>query len=106
MKIRDRLIRFFALKHRPSSEEVSESDKRQESQHRCLENCISQLPSESRDLIFRFYGADRSGKLDYKRALAKELGISQNSLRIRVYRIRVALQKCINECLEKDRGKP
>jgi DNA-directed RNA polymerase specialized sigma24 family protein len=81
-----------------------QSSSMKESQHRCLENCISQLPSELRDLILRRVEADRSSKLDYRRALAEELGISENSLRLRVYRIRVVLKKCINECLEKDRG--
>ncbi len=52
-----------------------------------LETCLSQLPADRRDLIQRYYLEDR-------KALARSLGISTNTLRNRAMRIREQLYDC------------
>jgi len=42
---------------------------------------------------------DRQSKIDDRKRLAQELGISVNALRIRAFRIRAVLEQCIADCL-------
>jgi RNA polymerase sigma factor (sigma-70 family) len=73
---------------------------RVEIEYRCLEECIAKLSPESRELVLRYYEADGREKIEKRKLLAEELGIAPNALRIRAYRIRAALQKCLERCVE------
>jgi len=73
---------------------------RAELEFRCLERCIAWLSEEDRDLLLKEYGAKGQTQADRRKALADELGISLNALRIRVYRIRTALKECIEKCIQ------
>ncbi len=73
---------------------------RAELEYRCLERCIERLSEEDRGLLLREYGAKGRTQAERRKALADELGISLNALRIRVYRIRVGLKECIEKCLQ------
>jgi hypothetical protein len=56
------------------------------------------LKPEQRELIVDYYsGADRQ-RIDRRRDLALELGITMNALGIRVCRIRSALETCVDAC--------
>jgi len=74
--------------------------RRAELEYRCLERCIERLSEEDRALLLREYGAKGRTQAERRKALADELGISLNALRIRVYRIRVALKECIEKCIQ------
>lgn len=69
----------------------------------CLEKCMARLSPENRDLVLRYYEAEGRRKIEKRKLLAEELGIAPNALRIRAYRIRVALQKCVEQCVEDGR---
>jgi len=71
-----------------------------EVEHQCLEQCMRKLSDESRELVLRYYQADGRQKIEERKQLAEELGIAPNALRIRAYRIRAALQKCLEKCVE------
>lgn len=66
----------------------------------CLEGCLGKLPPETRRIILSYYDWDEGKKIASRRRLAEEMGISVNSLRIRVHRIRDGLEKCAAECVE------
>ena len=83
----------------PPPEPVTDSE-RVEVEHHCLEQCISKLSDENRELVLRYYQADGRKKIEERKLLAEELGIASNALRIRAYRIRAALQKCLEKCVE------
>jgi DNA-directed RNA polymerase specialized sigma24 family protein len=72
-----------------------------ELEYRCLEHCIESLSEENRYLLLKYYGAEGSAKVDRRKQLAEELGIAPNALRIRAYRIRLALQDCVEKCIER-----
>ena len=76
-----------------------------ESELECLDRCIGQLPSDEQKLILEYYQSSGRSKIEQKRRLAEEMQLSVNALRIRAYRIRQALEKCILECRKQDRGK-
>ena len=74
--------------------------RRVEVESQCLEECIAKLSAEHRELVLRYYAADGREKIEERKLLAEKLGIAPNALRIRAYRIRAALQKCLERCVE------
>jgi len=52
-------------------------------------------------LIMVYYALEKRDKIEARKALAERFGISINNLRVRLYRIRAGLEKCIRECTEK-----
>ena len=67
----------------------------------CLQSCLQKLSAENRKLILGYYAKEKQAKIDYRGELAQRLGISVETLRVKVYRIRVSLQQCIERCLER-----
>jgi RNA polymerase sigma factor (sigma-70 family) len=67
----------------------------------CLQSCLQKLNAENRKLILGYYAKEKQAKIDYRSELAQQLGISVETLRVKVYRIRVSLQQCIECCLER-----
>jgi DNA-directed RNA polymerase specialized sigma24 family protein len=63
----------------------------------CLEKCLGELPEESRQLISNYYEEYNSKKMQ-RQHLAKQMGIPMNALRIRVHRIRIRLEHCVEIC--------
>lgn len=99
---------FLEFSRRPKSVELpvdleapenDESDSELELD--CLENCLSKLLPGQREMIIAYYDFDKGQKKGQRQRLAKTLGISMELLRIRTFRIRSSLQKCILECLSK-----
>ncbi len=86
------------IPHAPP-ESTTDSD-RVELEYRCLEECMAKLSPESHDLVLRYYQAEGRDKIEKRKRMAEELGIAPNALRIRAYRIRTALQKCLEQCIE------
>ena len=67
----------------------------------CLQSCLPKLSPENRKLILAYYTRDKQDKIDNRSELAQQLGISVETLRVKVYRIRLSLQECIERCLER-----
>jgi len=66
----------------------------------CLDKCMeSQLPG-NRDIVQTYYEQEKRAKIDRRRKLAEELGITLNALRIKAFRIRAALQECVENCMQ------
>jgi RNA polymerase sigma factor (sigma-70 family) len=73
-----------------------------EQEYACLEKCMGELSPANRELILEYYRNDKKQKVEYRKKLAERLGIAQNAVRIRAYRIRQTLQRCVEECLEQN----
>jgi DNA-directed RNA polymerase specialized sigma24 family protein len=73
-----------------------------EREHACLEHCLARLPAEDRELVLGYYSKEQREKIMNRNELARKLGIALNNLRIRVYRIRLALKDCIEDCLGRE----
>lgn len=73
----------------------------EETDHRlsCFDRCLESLSPASRDLILSYYQEDRHEKIVWRKRLAEQLGVPLNALRIKAYRIRRALERCIEDCL-------
>ena len=64
----------------------------------CLERCTGKLEPRSREIIIRYYAGKGRAKIENRRALAEELGVTMNALSIRACRIRDKLEACVREC--------
>lgn len=65
----------------------------------CLEHCAGKLEPLNREIITRYYRGKESAKIENRRALAEELGITINALSIRACRIRDKLEDCVRRCV-------
>lgn len=70
----------------------------------CLEECLSKEPLETRAMVVEYYEGQEAAKIRNRREMADGLGTTLNSLRIRMHRVRVRLERCVTECLERERG--
>ena len=68
---------------------------RQELREECLHSCLKKLGADKRKLILSYYAKEKQAKIDHRAELAKQLGTNVETLRVRVYRIRAALEECI-----------
>lgn len=75
-----------------------------ELEYNCLDLCIERLTKENRDLLLRYHGAEGQAETELRRALANDLGIAPNALRIRAHRIRVGLKECVEKCINRAIG--
>jgi RNA polymerase sigma factor (sigma-70 family) len=68
--------------------------------YECMERCLQKLSPNNREIILRYYKERRQAKINYRKDIAKQMGVSLNNLRVRIYRIRATLENCINSCLK------
>lgn len=66
----------------------------------CLDCCLQELKPEQRELVVEYYRDAKRQKIDRRRELAARLGISMNALGIRAWRIRSALEGCVETCCQ------
>ena len=104
-----RLVRAESLKRRNQSGvfdeesfvELTSIDVSDDSAHyqECLESCLGCLSTEDREVITEYYRYRKSEKIDCRKRLAARLGISLNTLRVKMHRQRMALEACVEKCL-------
>lgn len=100
-----RVLMEYLRRKRPQVERGSAVDSNSvELEYGCLEECMAKLSRENRELVMRYYSSEGRERIEQRKRLAEELGIAPNALRIRAYRIRAELQKCLKECVERAAG--
>ena len=67
----------------------------------CLRSCLQKLSAENRKLIVEYFAKEKQAKIDHRTEMARQLGTSVETLRVRVYRIRGTLEQCIERCLNR-----
>ncbi len=65
----------------------------------CLEECLGKMAPASRRWVERFYTGNGGAKIRERAALAAELGIDGNALRVRMHRVRAKLEACVRGCM-------
>jgi RNA polymerase sigma factor (sigma-70 family) len=80
----------------PQELEEETAERRRE----CLGKCLEKLPKEKRDLILAYYAREKQAKIIHRAEMARRLGISVETLRVRMLRIRIGLENCIELCLD------
>lgn len=85
----------------PAPPPEPEPNEWEEERMACLRRCMEELSPQNRQLIRDYYGEEKKAKIDRRKAMASRLGMALNALRIRAFRIRSALEKCVLSCMEK-----
>jgi RNA polymerase sigma factor (sigma-70 family) len=70
----------------------------------CLDDCLQKLPERKRALVLSYYSKDKHAKIAHRAEMAGQLGISIETLRVRMSRMRRTLEACIELCLERRRN--
>jgi RNA polymerase sigma factor (sigma-70 family) len=96
-----RLGTKVSLAIEPRAAEQTESEKLAADREECLRLCLQRIRNDKRDLILAYYAKDKQAKIDHRYELAEQLGISIVTLRVRVYRIREKIEKCVLRCLKR-----
>lgn len=99
------VLRSAAREHRalesggwpPAS--LSADDEPSDERLECLRRCLQQLPADQRDLVLRYHQGENN--IRNRQALADQMGIPMNALRIRVHRVRRKLEACVHGCLSR-----
>ncbi len=83
----------------PTASAKNEPDK--ETIHQCLERCLAKFSDAERQMILHYYSQQKKAKVDLHKQMAEEMGITINTLRLRVLRMKEKLQPCLARCLER-----
>ena len=77
-----------------------EEQEEKERRLNCLERCLQKIKPDERAIILRYYYGEQRIKIENRKALAAELGISIAELRVVACRIRQRLEPCVSRCIE------
>jgi RNA polymerase sigma factor (sigma-70 family) len=77
-----------------------EEPEESELEYACLEQCMSHLTPNNRELVMEYFEDEKRAKINHRKELTERLGITLNALRIRAHRVCASLKKCMRECLE------
>lgn len=83
----------------PATNQIVEEG--QEKRLSCLEQCLTELPAETRLLIVEYYADDGRDLIQRRQALATRLGIAREALANRAQRLRQKLESCITNCVQR-----
>ena len=92
------------LENRLAAGVAETPDETDELRLNCLDKCLGELSSEQRRLITAYYDTDERTMIEARRRLAAAEGISPNSLRIRVCRLKARLEECAKDCCREAAG--
>lgn len=65
----------------------------------CLNDCLGELPSDRRRIVLEYYRHDKRAKIELRQRLAESYGVTLANLHSKVFRIRAALQQCVEKCV-------
>lgn len=71
----------------------------------CLRRCLQFCGREKSEMVLDYHVYQGAAKIANHTIMARELRITESALRVRAHRARNSLEKCVNECVEKLRGK-
>ncbi|MGH9944439.1 MAG: hypothetical protein ACRD9R_18990 [Pyrinomonadaceae bacterium] len=90
-----------AIDFEAASTDTTDEAAEKESRLVCLEDCLSRLTGESRELIVEYYRDEKRGRVERRKALAQRLGLRSDALANRAQRVRDKLERCVLGCLKK-----
>lgn len=66
----------------------------------CLDDCLENVETRQREMILRYHAGRGRARIANRQALAEELELPLNALRIRVHRLRRKIEACVRDCLK------
>ena len=90
-----------SLKPKPLPPPAPPPDDEIEHRFACLEKCLQKVTNpEEAKLVLRYHEGEGQARIENRKEIAAELGITMNALRIRIYHIQARLRPCIEDCCE------
>lgn len=91
LREQQRVAKAIMPERRPS-EELEQEDQ-------CLEHCLQRLEQRERQLFVNYFQGEDQSRIDRRKNLAAENGLTMNALRIRAHHLRKAMHDCLMGCL-------
>jgi DNA-directed RNA polymerase specialized sigma24 family protein len=88
-----------ALRQLPREETSKAPSGQDEAVLEYLRHCLQNLPRQSYQMVIAYYREERGSKIELRKKLAHEMGISSQTFRKRLQRIRSGLEQCVAACL-------
>ncbi|HJS59677.1 MAG TPA: sigma-70 family RNA polymerase sigma factor [Vicinamibacteria bacterium] len=85
---------------RPASAAKEEDD---ELENACLDRCLEKLDAGDKRLALEYHEGQGGAKIRLRSELARELGLSQNALRLKIHRVTARLRECVLQCVDRSR---
>jgi RNA polymerase sigma factor (sigma-70 family) len=76
-----------------------DAEETEELKNACLDRCLDRLPEDDRRLALTYYQEEKGARIRRRAALARELGVSLNALRLKLHRITRRLRQCVFDCV-------
>jgi DNA-directed RNA polymerase specialized sigma24 family protein len=70
--------------------------------HNCLEQCLGKLSGDGKAMIIRYYSEEKQAKIELHKRMVDEFGVSINTIRLRILRLKEKLQVCLERCLARE----
>lgn len=80
--------------------DYSEEDERMQD---CLEKSLQELLPGDKEMVLRYHEGKKKERINNRAKLARDLGISRNALRIKVYRLHAGLRQQVEQRLKQYR---
>jgi DNA-directed RNA polymerase specialized sigma24 family protein len=90
-----------AIENLIASDGLSEAGETDDTRLICLEKCLAEFSDENRRLVIAYYDTDERTMIATRKRLADSAGVSLNTLRIRVCRLKAKLEDCTIDCCRK-----
>ncbi len=85
---------------RPASAAKEEDD---ELENACLDRCLEKLDAGDKRLALEYHEGQGGAKVRLRSELARQLGLSQNALRLKIHRVTARLRECVLQCVDRSR---
>jgi DNA-directed RNA polymerase specialized sigma24 family protein len=86
----------------PREELIDDDTADKERASACLEQCLGKLAGDGRAMILRYYSQEKQAKVDLHKRMVDEFGVTINTIRLRVLRMKQKLQPCLERCLARE----
>jgi RNA polymerase sigma factor (sigma-70 family) len=95
----------FPLPDNAELQSVPDETLRIEACHACLASCMHKLPAAERELVREYYLYEKRAGIDHRKEMAFRMGTTMNTLRLKAFRIRQGLHRCVATCLDNESGR-
>jgi DNA-directed RNA polymerase specialized sigma24 family protein len=100
-----RIYQEWLKKKRPPPPPIDPDKTEIEYRCGCLEKCLQQLPNSAEaQLAVRYHEGEGQARIENRKKIAQEFGITLNALRIRICHLQARLRPCIEKCLKRRDG--
>ena len=97
-KARDSFIAQQKYRSKEFLSDENEADAH-EKQLTCLEGCMMRLKEQDRVMLVEYYKFKGQLKLEHRRQMAEQLGITREALTLRIFHLKLRLKKCVGNCV-------